>query len=346
MGILVGTALTVIIPEGIETLYNSVGSHTQHHLHPRAIDIRGLHSDIPVVLHRGEPVVQGNSLSEPELPVTIPRLIPKSADETLDQDTHEEDATESTGEEEADDQAALHAWVGVALISGFVLMYLIDKLPEFAAPTKPKRPTHHISLDNLGGPALRRSASPNTNAGLLEPEASSRNHSIATTLGLVIHAVADGIALGASGSNASLGFIIFFALLVHKAPASFGLTSVLLKQGLSNRLARAHLLVFSLAAPVGAVLTFILVHAFGSGPEIDESAIRWRTGVVLLFSAGTFLYVQSSSISGMIDDLLTDTPGMWPCTRCMKMPRRRRRMRATAMVMRIPATARIDGAAR
>lgn len=297
MGILVGTALTVIIPEGIETLYSSVGSHTQHHSHTRALDLRGLHSEIPVAVSREPVFVGGGPVPEPDIRTAVPQLVPKSADEALDKDTRDEDTTEPTQEEEADDQAALHAWVGVALISGFVLMYLIDKLPEFAAPAKPKRPTHHISLDNLGGPTLRRSASPNTNAGLLEPEASSRNHSIATTLGLVIHAVADGIALGASGSNASLGFIIFFALLVHKAPASFGLTSVLLKQGLSNRLARAHLLVFSLAAPVGAILTFILVHAFGSGPEMDENSIRWRTGVVLLFSAGTFLYVESPSLS-------------------------------------------------
>ncbi|KAF5003083.1 hypothetical protein F66182_16170 [Fusarium sp. NRRL 66182] len=113
---------------------------------------------------------------------------------------------------------------------------------------------------------------------------------------LVIHAAADGIALGASGSDSSLSFIIFLALLVHKAPAAFGLTSVLLKQGLSSRVAGRHLLVFSLAAPVGALLTFLIVHTLGSGFGSDEASNRWRTGVLLLFSAGTFLYVAMHTI--------------------------------------------------
>ena len=71
------------------------------------------------------------------------------------------------------------------------------------------------------------------------------------TTGLVIHAAADGIALGASSvtTHNDLSFIIFFAIMVHKAPAAFGLTSILLKQGISKRTARAHLLLFSFAAP-------------------------------------------------------------------------------------------------
>lgn len=38
------------------------------------------------------------------------------------------------------------------------------------------------------------------------------------TLGLVIHAMADGIALGASSltSNSSIGVIVFLAVIVHK----------------------------------------------------------------------------------------------------------------------------------
>jgi zinc transporter 9 len=104
----------------------------------------------------------------------------------------------------------------------------------------------------------------------------------------VIHAAADGIALGASSSDTGLSFIIFLAIMVHKAPASFGLTSVLLKQGLSSRTARAHLLVFSLAAPLGAMATFLFVQMMGSSTA-DEAGTHWRTGMLLLFSGGTFL---------------------------------------------------------
>ena len=80
--------------------------------------------------------------------------------------------------------------------------------------------------------------------------------------------------------------------MIHKAPAAFGLTSVLLKQGLGKRGARAHLVVFSLAAPVGAMGTWMLVRLLGGGSgglEGSEEGMRWWTGVVLLFSGGTFL---------------------------------------------------------
>ena len=79
--------------------------------------------------------------------------------------------------------------------------------------------------------------------------------------------------------------------MVHKAPAAFGLTSVLLKQGLGKRAARAHLVFFSLAAPAGALATWMAVRTLGGGVAdgAEEESVRWWTGVLLLFSGGTFL---------------------------------------------------------
>lgn len=78
-----------------------------------------------------------------------------------------------------------------------------------------------------------------------------------------------------------------------RAPAAFGLTSVLLKQGLSTREARTHLIIFSLAAPIGALLTWSAIHILGlSSASLGESAnAEFAVGCVLLFSGGTFLYV-------------------------------------------------------
>ncbi|KAL1844871.1 hypothetical protein VTK73DRAFT_1635 [Phialemonium thermophilum] len=87
-----------------------------------------------------------------------------------------------------------------------------------------------------------------------------------------------------------LGFVIFVAILIHKAPAAFGLTSVLLKQGLSKRAARGHLVVFSLAAPFGALSTYLALSVLGGSHMTGENG-QWWTGMLLLFSAGTFLYV-------------------------------------------------------
>lgn len=184
---------------------------------------------------------------------------------------------EHTHEHEAGNS---HAWIGVALVFGFILMYLIDTLQ---APSSPRG--QHIPLTQLDEPdAIEIELAP------------QKSRSKSTTIGLVIHACADGIALGASSASSetqrSLGIIVFIAILVHKAPAAFGLTSVLLKQGPGKRAARGHLLVFSLAAPLGALITWTLVNLLGSSDmstPAGTAQATWWTGVVLIFSGGTFL---------------------------------------------------------
>lgn len=292
MGVLVGTSLIVIIPEGIETLYSSALYHGQKDVSGRTLDIRWSLHDVYPAGHNAIP-----RSSMPDVIVELAGSTSAAAHrdlrtrtenvESTPPDTNE--APQKGGNDDRDQESALHAWIGVSLVSGFILMYLIDKLPAFAAPSKQQRPPYHISLDNLGL-GLQRGSSTNRDGGLSDPGNSpAHSHGFATTTGLVIHAAADGIALGASSSNTNLSFIIFLALLIHKAPASFGLTSVLLKQGLSTRAARGHLLIFSLAAPVGALLTFTFAHTVGVGFGHDEAGTRWWTGMLLLFSAGTFL---------------------------------------------------------
>lgn len=297
-----GTSLVVIIPEGVETLYSANSISRQKELSARSASaVNWGHPAIPSVVSNETP---GNSDRLPHASSGLP--IPQSSTddsitvhvsrenlqrrkESSSEDDKDQDQDHGHGHDNDHEGSSPHAWIGIALVSGFILMYLIDKLPEFVGSSKQQRPPHHISLDNLGS-GLRRNSSPSREGGLLDAGNIPRSgHSFATTTGLVIHAAADGIALGASSSDAGLSFIIFLAIMVHKAPASFGLTSVLLKQGLSSRATRAHLLVFSLAAPVGALMTFLFVQVMGSGSSGDETGTRWRTGVLLLFSAGTFL---------------------------------------------------------
>lgn len=297
MGVLVGTALVIIIPEGVETLYSSQNYRSQASLQTRDLNLRWQHQNTPSAVILPKAIPEIDALPGPviaDIPsedaAAAPPKTPTKPGEVGALDMDEKDVAEDHDHD--DENGALHAWIGISLISGFILMYLIERVPTLATSPKPRRSPYHISLDNLGGSGLRRNSSASRDGGLLEQEGhSSHSHSFAMTTGLVIHAAADGIALGASGSDSSLSFIIFLALLVHKAPAAFGLTSVLLKQGLSSRVAGRHLLVFSLAAPVGAILTFAIVHTLGSGMGSDEASNRWRTGVLLLFSAGTFLFV-------------------------------------------------------
>lgn len=185
-----------------------------------------------------------------------------------------------------------HAWVGISLIMGFILMYLIDKVPGHASGSSRPKPSY-ISLNRF---TLRRTSAQNDDIpdedNSPPPESQQSSRPSSTTVGLVIHAAADGIALGASstGSSRRLGFIVFLALMIHKAPAAFGLTSALLKQGLSKRRARTHLIIFSLAAPTGALLTWAAANIFGRGMlSGGEEGTQFATGVLLLFSGGTFL---------------------------------------------------------
>ncbi|KAI9671060.1 MAG: hypothetical protein M1831_005145 [Alyxoria varia] len=245
-GLLVGTCLIIIIPEGIETLYSASAPHV--HSHSRRDD----------------------SDDEPLQPQESERSDP-------------------------------HAFIGLALIAGFIMMYLIHQLPQHASSSSPQKPLH-ISLANLSqGP--HRAVSPSrVDEGESADdfsEASPAQQSFATTIGLVIHAAADGIALAASSfiEQSGTGFVVFLALMIHKAPAAFGLTSVLLKQGFTKRQARAHLLIFSLAAPLGAIATWALVNLIAGGQLSEgqtngENSTRFWTGLLLLFSAGTFLYVS------------------------------------------------------
>lgn len=181
-------------------------------------------------------------------------------------------------------------FIGFSLVIGFVLMFLIDRLPAHATENLQSAPaTRHISLDNLESSSVRGDDESQGFLGSLTPS-SRQTRGFATTVGLIIHATADGIAMGASAvtDDMKLGFIIFLAIMIHKAPAAFGLTSVLLKQGLSKRAARVHLVAFSLAAPVGALTTYLAVSAVG-GSGMQGEAGQWWTGMLLLFSGGTFL---------------------------------------------------------
>ncbi|KAJ9117540.1 hypothetical protein QFC22_004390 [Naganishia vaughanmartiniae] len=119
------------------------------------------------------------------------------------------------------------------------------------------------------------------------------------TLGLVIHALADGVALGASSLSGSggLGLVVFLAVIVHKGPTALGLTTTLLSLGLTKKQIRTRLFLFSIAAPLGAMVTYMVVKAVGAGQgghrDDEVDAIGWWTGVVLLFSGGSFLYVAT-----------------------------------------------------
>ncbi|XP_019728095.1 zinc transporter ZIP9 [Hippocampus comes] len=225
-GLLCGTALAVIIPEGVHALYEEILEGGGHHP-PSQVGIVAEASEA-----KGE-------------------VVAAAAEAVLAADGHHEHGHEQ-----------LHACIGVSLVLGFVFMLLVDQI----------------------GSSHMHSAEDSESARV----ASSK---ITTTLGLVVHAAADGVALGAAASTSqtSVQLIVFVAIMLHKAPAAFGLVSFLMHAGLERNRIRKHLLVFALAAPVLAMLTFLGLSQSSKEALSDINA----TGVAMLFSAGTFLYVAT-----------------------------------------------------
>ncbi|XP_069464730.1 zinc transporter ZIP9-like isoform X1 [Ambystoma mexicanum] len=211
-GLLCGTALAIIIPEGIELLE---------------------------VSSRGDPVPCRNIAQNLNVTESKPRP--------------EESAQESSA-------MSPHFFIGVSLVMGFILMFIVDQIGSYCSYHDPS-------------------------TGM------SAGTSITATLGLVIHAAADGVALGAavSSSQVSVQVIVFFAVILHKAPAAFGLVTFLMHAGLEKKQIQKHLLAFSLAAPLLAVATYAVLSMTGGTSQHRLSA----TGNGMLFSAGTFLYVAT-----------------------------------------------------
>ncbi|KAF4997720.1 hypothetical protein FGRMN_3665 [Fusarium graminum] len=342
VGILVGTSLIVIIPEGIEAATAPAEAAHMHRVRslvrrtpwshtvlarglPEAIvtistnpiQKRNDELDTEEIVRRVVSALAGNTQVKradvkaaveaagdvPAIPAVDDVTKSETADNKEPEKTgnekesghsHDEDHDAEHEHEHEEEHEHGHAVptfeIGFSLILGFVLMFLVDRLPRHATDSLHSAPqTRHISLDNLNGDTASVDEEADGFLGSLAPSP-RRARSLATTTGLVIHAAADGIAMGASSttSDMKLGFIIFAAIMIHKAPAAFGLTSLLLKQGLSKRAARGHLIVFSLAAPVGALTTWTIITLLGGGKAEGD---HWWTGMLLLFSGGTFLYV-------------------------------------------------------
>ncbi|CAG5117495.1 unnamed protein product [Candidula unifasciata] len=221
-GLLVGTALAVIVPEGVHALYSSA--------------------------------------KIPDAPaVSVIKEVADTNKEAPEEHKH-------TEHEHHSDMLEKHSTIGISLVTGFIFMLLVDQLGG--------------SMHAHSVPTDAESAGHTQN-----------RHKITATLGLVVHAAADGVALGAAITLAEthITMIVFVAIMLHKAPAAFGLVSFLLHEGLDRTRIRKHLAVFSVAAPLLAVITYI---ALSQQNKEALSGIQ-TTGIAMLFSAGTFLYVAT-----------------------------------------------------
>uniref|UniRef100_H3A5S6 Zinc transporter ZIP9 n=1 Tax=Latimeria chalumnae TaxID=7897 RepID=H3A5S6_LATCH len=261
-GLLCGTALAVIIPEGIELLEDS--SRVKYrkpaveekllpsykHSVVSAINYKNIylflyiyiyiyiykkvslyvgfmllsHVKIADILEFFLAVTKTIKSSCADLSIAVEAVLVQCSNLSESRLSQEASAEESPS-------VSSHFIIGVSLVVGFILMFAVDQISSYCC--------YHVCV---------------------------RMHiyiSITATLGLVIHAAADGVALGAAvaSSQVTIQIIVFLAIILHKAPAAFGLVSFLMHAGFEKRQIQKHLFAFSIAAPLLAVITyFILVY--------------------------------------------------------------------------------------
>lgn len=225
--------------------------------------------------------------------VIIPEGIHMWTEASAAHEMHEHE--HATGEEHEEHEEHGHhhghhhdSTIGAALAAGFAFMLIVDKISAgyghaHAAPVANKHSHGGAACDGHG-----HGQSPDVT---LESNKQKGKNSMAM-LGLIVHAAIDGVALGAStfAGNSTASALIFFAIMLHKAPASFGLTTFLASTGMNKRDMTQQLLVFSLAAPIGAFATFFAMDA-----GIFEYQLK-QLAIVMLFSGGTFLFVATAHI--------------------------------------------------
>lgn len=228
-GILVGTALSVIIPEGVNAIYTT--NQAAHHHH------------------------------EPSHGTGTDKEVDSKHTVKIDSDS-------------------IHSSIGITLVLGFVFMFLLDQvINKHSAVTYTPVDTvdDSVSITVTTTPAQNK----------------RKSSKITATIGLIVHSAADGVALGAaaSTSHTDVEMIVFLAIMLHKAPAAFGLVTFLLHEGLDKSRIKKHLLAFSLSAPIGAFVTYLCL---GGGYFQDTGLSNYNaTGIAMLFSAGTFLFVAT-----------------------------------------------------
>lgn len=175
------------------------------------------------------------------------------------------------------------------VLVGFLLLYLLERfvlvhvcaepgpnarLSTGGAPLRPDDPHDH-----------RPDEHPNVHADGTGCDVHTLG--LAAWIGMSVHTLVDGFALGAASIQPELGALVFLAILAHKVPNSFSLSAILISEGYGRGRAVAMNAVFALMVPLGAGLYLLLREAV----HAEKFA-----SLALAASAGTFLHLSLSDI--------------------------------------------------
>jgi zinc and cadmium transporter len=165
---------------------------------------------------------------------------------------------------------------GWAIVGGFVFMLLVERFVLPHALHAPYVAEEHSECD------------PSVEEQHVKADAAG----IGTFIGLALHTLGDGLALGASMDEPHAALLVFAAICAHKVPSAFALGSILVRAKVRTpRVLGAAALLGGMVA-IGSTL-FLAIQAAGHMPSGQ------LTPYAVGFSAGSFLHVA-------VTDLLPD----------------------------------------
>jgi zinc and cadmium transporter len=144
--------------------------------------------------------------------------------------------------------------IGLPILAGFLLIFVMERFVFVHACEERDCDIHHMGI-----PAF---------------------------LGISLHSLLDGLALGAGLLLPQLGPVVLLAVIIHKMPDSISITSILLSAGWNRRRVAVLGLLFSLTTPAGALLAFVFFR--GLSPE--------NIAIAIGISSGTFLAIATADI--------------------------------------------------
>jgi len=164
-------------------------------------------------------------------------------------------------------------WLGWPLLAGFLTIFALERfvlVHPYPAGAEEHGHAHHI---HLGWIAYG---------------------------GLSFHSLLDGLALSSTYGRPDIGGVVMLAVLFHKMPDAFALTSLLLLDRWSRPAIIGWMALFAFSTPVGAIITWFALR--GAGDAVIGGAIA--------LSAGTFLAVATSDVLPQIRRF--DAQRGWP----------------------------------
>ena len=187
-----------------------------------------------------------------------------------------------------------------------VVPWVLARLPG-PLPAGAVRPHPHLRRagDEPGPLHRHHRTQPHDHPGHVHgDEAGCEVHTLglAAWVGMSIHTMVDGFALGAANHEAGLGLLVFIAILAHKIPSSFSLSAILRGEGYGRMRALWMNAFFALMVPLGAAVYVGLR---------ELVAVERFTAFALAFSGGTFLHL---SLSDILPDLHRRAGSKWRLT--------------------------------